>query len=461
MKTTLWQAWSEAFNELRSGFSRTATFYWAAIFCAGMCVRHDIRGVSSIVSTLGLRGSAYKSLINLCHSSAIDLEKLLSAWIRLCLRIFVPACIDGYLLLIADGVKIGKEGKKMPAVKLMHQDSQSNAKSEYIMGHYLQAVSLVVISPLQKLAAIPLVAQIHDGLVASNRSTRTCISRLAELICTICDFAGHPAVLVADAYYASRSLVEPLRKAGCHLVCRVKHNTVANLPLPPVTVKKRGRPKLKGEKIKLFDLYSATKQIFSVSGDSRYLFLDLYWSPAQSIVRFVIVENSKGRAILMSTDTSMDAESIIKIYESRWMIETGFKIAKHQLGTFAYHFWMKNMKRTKRGQLKQFIHRESEKYRDAVQRKMQAYHIFIAFGCISQGLLIYLALNHSKAVWSAFSGWLRTIRPELAPSELVVSNALKTTLPNFLIAENTSPDWLKFYRKKVDHGRQRLLARSA
>jgi hypothetical protein len=44
------------------------------------------------------------------------------------------------MVLIADGIKVSKEGKKMPAVKLMHQDSQSNAKAEYIMGHYLQAI---------------------------------------------------------------------------------------------------------------------------------------------------------------------------------------------------------------------------------------------------------------------------------------------------------------------------------
>jgi hypothetical protein len=37
-------------------------------------------------------------------------------------------------VLVGDGIKIPKRGKKMPAVKLLHQQSESNTKPEYIMG---------------------------------------------------------------------------------------------------------------------------------------------------------------------------------------------------------------------------------------------------------------------------------------------------------------------------------------
>jgi hypothetical protein len=335
--------------------------------------------------------------LNLCHSTAVDLDKLLSFWLNLCLKLSSPACIDGYLVLIADGIKIGKEGKKIPAVKLLHQDSQSNAKASYIMGHYLQSVSLIVISPLKKLAAVPIVAQIHDGLVSSNRSNQTCITRLADLICKICLYTKIPAIVVADAYYSSKMLVDPLKKAGCQLICRVKHNTCANLPLPPIEKRGRGRPKLKGDKVKLSSLFEKSANSFTVLDDKSHLCIDLYWPPAGRVVRFVLVESPKGRTILMSTDTFISPETIIKAYEARWMIETGFKTAKHQLGSFSYHFWMKAMKKTKYGQLKQYTHRESEGYRAMIQRKMHSYHTYMAFGCICQGLLIHLALNYRHA----------------------------------------------------------------
>jgi len=53
-------------------------------------------------------------------------------------------------------------------------------------------------------------------------------------------------------------------------------------------------------------------------------------------------------------------------------------------------------------------------------------------GCIAQGLLQYLALNHTAEVWRYFRSWLRTMNPALPPSELVVACALHSTLPEFL-----------------------------
>lgn len=453
MKFTLWTAWSEAFSELRPAFSRKLTFLWASIFCAGMAVRPDTRGVSSIVACFSLKTKAYKSLLGLCHSSAIDLDKLLAAWIRLCFKLFSPACLEGYMVLIADGIKVGKEGKKMPAVKSLHQDSQSNAKAKFIMGHYLQAVSLLVVSPFKRHLAVPLVAQIHDGIAQPKSSYKSCITKLADLILQIVAYAEIPTIVIADAYFSVKNLIEPLSMHGCRLISRVKHNVVAYTPVLPTHKKKRGRPRLKGDRVELSELFKDFNRISIPLGDKRYFSVDLYWPSAGGIVRFVLVSNSKGKAILMSTDTSIEPEQIIKLYESRWLIETGFKVSKHQLGMFFYHFWMKKMDKTKSGQLQQDLTNKSKKYRQKVEQKIRSYHIFLALGCISHGLLIYLSANYSKDVWGSFTGWLRTIRPDLEPSELVTANALRSTLPNFLVAENMDFEWKKLLLEKVDYTR--------
>jgi hypothetical protein len=39
--------------------------------------------------------------------------------------------INGRLVPVGDGIKIAKRGKKMPAVKLLHKQSESNTKPEY------------------------------------------------------------------------------------------------------------------------------------------------------------------------------------------------------------------------------------------------------------------------------------------------------------------------------------------
>jgi hypothetical protein len=61
-----------------------------------------------------------------------------------------------------------------------------------------------------------------------------------------------------------------------------------------------------------------------------------------------------------------------------------------------------------------------------------AYHAHIQLGCIAQGLLQYLAIHFSATVWHSFGSWLRTMKIDLPPSELVVAHALRATLTDFL-----------------------------
>ena len=451
----LWDEWSKAFSHLRSAFSHQQTFLWAAIFCAGLSVRTNLRGVSSIVDCLGLNGRAYGSLCRLCASKAIDLDQLVRCWVRLCLKIFVPVCVDGYLVVFGDGIKIPKEGKKMPAVKLMHQSSQSNSKAEYIMGHYFQALSLAVTTPQKDIVAVPLLARIHDGLVLSNRSKKTVLNRFGDIIGEVVEAAQIPAIVVADAYYANASTLDEVDRTSCHLVSRVAHNTVAYFPAKKPKNRRRGRPAKKGAKVKLKKFFDCLDQSFE---DYRYTCNDLYWPKAKKIIRFVIVEHAtKGRVILMSSKLDLDPITIIRLYAKRWLIECDFKSAVHQVGTFSYHFWMKDMKPTRR-KTKQYLHRESESYRQRVKEKLNSFHVHVAFGCITQGLMKHLAINHSDATWRSFNGWLRTIRDDVKPSEVVVANALRSTLWNFLQSKQRLPAWAKFMLERIDPDRARMTA---
>ena len=98
----------------------------------------------------------------------------------------------------------------------------------------------------------------------------------------------------------------------------------------------------------------------------------------------------------------------------------------------------------------QYLHRKSEDYRAQIKRKMHAYHTFIQAGVVAQGLLQYLAVVASKLVWDSFGSWLRTIRPGVPPSELVVSVALRQTLPDFLMGPSKSDSLTKFISDRQD-----------
>jgi hypothetical protein len=442
----LWKEWTQAFSELRLAFSRQATFLWAMTICAAMAVRTDTSGVTSLVRALGLSPRCYHRILAVIHSRAIDLDRLGELWVGLLLKLCIPACVDGYLLLIADGISVGKEGKKMPAVQSLHQSSSSNCKAEFIMGHFLQAVSLVVWTPLKTLAAIPLTARIHLGLVTSNRSQKTIVDRMAHLVNKLARSAGHPAIVIADAYYAVAKMADQLLAEGNHLVTRLQRNAVAfELPIPRIG---RGRPRKFGEKVTLSSLYPLIPNEGNRIDGYRYITKDLLWRPLGRLVRFVLVINDQGgKATLMSTNLNLNAETIIRLYANRWAIEVGFKSALRTIGTFSYHFWMKGMEPIKRRSTGQHLHRKSQEYRDQVSRKMQAFHAHIQLGCIAQGLSVYLATHYPSQVWSSFGGWLRTMRKNQQPSEAVVGQSLRTGLEEYLQSAFGGGDWEKFIKK--------------
>lgn len=434
----LWNHWLIAVQELRPACTRARTFLWMLLALVGLCSRADNAGVTSFVRVLNFKAQAYHRFLHLFHSDALDVDVLSSCWARLCLKLFRPFEVGSRLVLLADGIKAPKEGKRMPGVKMLHQQSASNTKPEYIMGHSLQAISLLVHSAGGQVAAVPLSSRIHEGLVFSNRDTSTLLDKLVALLMGVTRCIERQVLLVADAYYASGKVITPLLEQGHHLISRAKSNAVAYLPAPEPLRRGKGRPRVYGQKVRLKDL-AADDSAFAnapspVYGENnvtlRYRVLDLVWRPVGRMVRFVIVHHpQRGTIFLLCTDLTLDPLQILTLYGYRFKIELGFRQAVHVLGAYAYHFWMADMKPIRRGSGDQYLHRTSDDYRAGARRKLRAYHVHVQLGAIAQGLLQHLAINHTAQVWRGFGNWLRTMNPAMPPSELVVANALRTGLP--------------------------------
>ena len=453
----LWQEWWKWVAPLRGACARNRTFLWMCVALAGFCVRPDLWGVTSPVRALGLEAACYDRLLDFFHSPALDVGALMRLWVTLVVNLH-PALVmcNGRRVLVGDGIKVAKAGRKMPGVKRMHQESESNTKPEYILGHSCQAVAILA-RGLSSVVALPLAAQIHEGVVFSNRDRRTLLDKMAALVASLAP--GGPCYFVADAYYASCKIVLPLLRMGHHLVTRVRNNAVAYLPAPRPERPRRGRPRLYGEKVPLktlFDDPAAMLPLESpVYGESGVTLavraVDLLWRPVGILVRFVaVIHPTRGRLVLMTTDLAMDPRDVILLYGYRFKIEVSFKSAVHTVGAFLYHFWMAKMTPISRKAKKQHLHRKPAWYRDAVRRKLDAYHRFIQIGLIAQGVMVALATTVPALVWGSYGSWLRTIRPGIAPSEAVVASALKNTLHHFLSDGSPAPILAKFIQERLD-----------
>src|ERR1700751_3775351 len=337
---SLWGIWWNAILLLRPAFARLRTFMWFVTAVAGLTVRVELLGATSIVRALNLRPSLYTRLLDHFHSSGIELDRLSALWARAVLGLFPsPVRINGRLVLVGDGIKAPKRGKKMPVVKLLHQQSESNTKPEYIMGHSMQAVGLLV-HAAKSVFSVPLAVRIHEGLVWSNRDRRTLLDKMLGLLDIVAIEASF--YFVADAYYATGKIVRGLLKQGHHLVSRVKSNAVAYVPAPPRKDRnKRGRPKTYGKKIRLKSLLADTRSMQQVASPVygernvtlRYRLLDLLWRPAGLLVRFVaVIHPTRGACLLMCPDTSPSASDIIRLYGLPFKSEHGFKQAPRLIG---------------------------------------------------------------------------------------------------------------------------------
>ena len=456
-----WKVWYKLVKELSPAFSREVTFQWFVVSLAGFCCRVDLMGVTSIIRALGLQSLCYSRLLRFFHSEAVNLNALTKLWSKVILK-YHPDLVkmNGRILLVADGIKKQKSGKKMPAVKLLHQESESNTKAEYIMGHSCQAIG-VLAKTRKTIFCIPMVNRIHEGLVESNRDKSTLMDKLINMVQEV-DLES-PFYLVADAYYGNKKIMKGLLDANQHLICRARSNAVA-FEAPELSEEpRRGRKKKYGTKVKLRELWDEKSDLIKeiespVYGENgvtlKVIALDLTVKYCNSKVRFVLVDHpNRGKIILFSTDTSLDSLSIIKAYGYRFKIEVSFKQAIWTIGTFTYRFWMKEMKPTKRKKGDTYLHRESKKYRDSVKRKLNAYHLYIQTGVIAQGLLQMVASLFAECVWVNFGSWIRTVRPGLAPSEKVTSVSMRNSLSEFLASEESAGTFGKFVMKNLDLNR--------
>jgi hypothetical protein len=250
-------------------------------------------------------------------------------------------------------------------------------------------------------------------------------------------------IVLLDAYFASGEAFAAADKINCELgdyqvtlITRAKANTVAYEEPQTVSKRERGRPRKYGKKVTFKQVFkemmdsfeTATLKLYGKEETVRYLCMDLIWRPLGGKVRFVLVKTGEKCMILMCSDLGMHPERIIIAYGYRFKIEVSFKMLKHVIGGFCYHFWTAAMPRLSRFKTSVDLSKVTETREcERIVSTMRAVEVFSFISCVAMGILTILSLQFSNLVWSRFSGWLRT-RSSQTPSIETVRSVLQQEL---------------------------------
>ncbi|MGL4498916.1 MAG: hypothetical protein ACRCU2_07615, partial [Planktothrix sp.] len=376
--------------------------------------------------------------------------------------------LKGQLVYVGDGIKIAKEGRKMPLVKKLHQESDNVTKPEWIRGHYFGAISLLLQSG-QALLAVPVGFEIQDGVEKTDKNSLSLVDKMSKF-CR--DYIQAGSYVILDAYFASKNLIKEFRNDSLHLITRVKINTVARVPLPLSPPKKGpGRRAIWGERLSLQTLFndsdSLTTESLSLYGKKQrisYRTVDLHWDSPDDLVRFVLVLfPGKKPIILLSTDCNLTGAEILIAYSWRFKIEVTFRTLIEILSGFSYRFWMKDMPRSSRTPKNMNLKDYSEQQLVKIREKVEAFERFVNLNALVLGILQVLSLEMPNCIFKSFSGWFRTLSSSGHPSEQVVRLTLLHAAPSILAESPSSLLLTKFlhakesFRLQAIHRRTRQL----
>lgn len=402
-------------GHFESCFSRKASFRWFIIITIGLMLRSDKLGVTSIIRDLALAPGCYPSMIHFFRASSWSLDTIRSRWFSAVKEYSFLYKEGNFHILVGDGVKQSKEGRRMPGVKKLFQESENSAKPEYIHGHMFGGLGILA-GNIHNWACIPLSIRLHDGLQAARKWNGAAVSMSSETA-----FASHVVQMVEDAYRAALTFgdslllldryfltVPALEKLNAlnssgdirmEIVTKAKKSCTA-YEKPGPRKPGRGRPPKKGAAIHLKELFLSHKEkfqqaeveLYGKKKSIRYYCVDLLWGQKlYQQLRFVLVEMDGIQSILASTSLELEPLSIIRLYSYRFRIECTFRELKQQIGAFCYHFWSKHMPKLNYYQkmnapspLEQV---EDEKSRRNILKAVGAIEMHMVLSCIAMGIL--------------------------------------------------------------------------
>jgi hypothetical protein len=251
-----------ALSFFRPVFSRNSPWLLFCMVIISFIGANEMTGVTSFCRFQGLGANGYNTLLHFFRSGAWSASMIIIQWQTFVVAQQMTVMADGRAVLAGDHTYVPKDGRKMPGVVTLHQDSETQSKPSYFRGHQWGAICMMI-GTFSAAFGLPLSLGIHQGLehITDETDEEDCGNLKTRIIQMALDFAikhNMLCILTLDAYFPGASVFIiansfwslELKKPFVTLIIRAKKNCVAYYAAKaPQGKKGPGRPKKYGEKI--------------------------------------------------------------------------------------------------------------------------------------------------------------------------------------------------------------------
>ena len=138
--------------------------------------------------------------------------------------------------------------------------------------------------------------------------------------------------VVADACFSKANFVNEICTMGFHLISRLRDDAALWYTHDGVRTGRRGRPRIKGEKIDFGNLDMTRCEALDIEGGKAYAIM-AYSKAMKRNIRIVVHYPEKGgHKIYFSTNLEQSAHKIMDTYRTRFQIEFCFRDSKQFTG---------------------------------------------------------------------------------------------------------------------------------
>ena len=330
---TLPASWRAVLDTFRPAFRRSSTFAVFALLATGLVAQAGRRTVVGMLAGVGVAAAvSFHTACRFFSRHSWDADRIGLALARLVVDRLLGE--HAPIMVVVDDTLIRRWGPKVFGAFWTHDGSAQDPNALGRGNRWVVAGIVLTVPFCSHPVCLPVLLRLWRG-----KGTASPVRLAGELISVLAQaFPDRRIHAVGDAAYHGK----PLLIAGAAITTRGPANAVLYALAPPRTGK-RGRPRLKGDRIGGPAQIAATASWRPVTV-TRYGRADTVEAATSDAICYGAFANTPGRVVLVrepadpkalaifTTDLDSDAEAIVARYAHRWPIKTAIAAGKQTLG---------------------------------------------------------------------------------------------------------------------------------